>query len=207
MPSDSTTTTATTTTATTTRKRHLARWLILAILAVVAIGAALWFSGVLKPPVKVALVTGGRTPYWDMVLRGANDSARRHRVRLATFTPPSDERAQTQAIQALQGKGYDGIAVSALEPVRQADLLADLAAEAPLVTFDSDCPVARRLCFVGTDNYEAGRLAARHIREAIPDGGDVIIAVGSLEKSNGQQRRQGLIEELLERPPETPSAG
>src|SRR5688572_1935255 len=45
------------------------------------------------PYVSVAIVTGGQTRYWDMVLRGAEDAARRHRVRLTTVTPASDEAA------------------------------------------------------------------------------------------------------------------
>src|SRR5436189_5241842 len=79
-------------------------------------------------------------------------------------------------------------------------MLAEIASKTNLITFDSDTPVAGRLCFIGSDNYDAGRMCGQQIRQALPDGGDVIIAVGSLEKENGQRRRQGVIDELLDRP-------
>jgi ribose transport system substrate-binding protein len=177
--------------------------LLVALVLIVAVAAAvvviLSATGILRSRPRVAIVTAGQTPYWEMVLRGARDSANLHRVSLTTLTPTSDVAAQTESIRSLIGQDYDGVAISVLEPVQQAQALADLGADTPLITYDSDSPVAGRLCFVGTDNYEAGRMAARHIREAIPDGGDVIIAVGSLEKINAQQRRDGLLDELLER--------
>ena len=42
-------------------------------------------------------------------------------------------------------------------------------------------------------------MCAQHIRQAVPDGGEIIISVGSLDKENGHRRRQGVIDELLER--------
>ena len=39
------------------------------------------------------------------------------------------------------------------------------------------------------------------MKEAIPDGGEVAIFVGRLEQLNARQRRQGVIDELLDRPP------
>ena len=92
------------------------------------------------------------------------------------------------------------MAVSPNDPVRQAQALAELAGEAKLVTFDSDSPVSNRICFIGTDNYDAGRTAGQHMKQAVPAGGEIIIAIGSLDKQNGQQRRQGVIDELLDRP-------
>jgi ribose transport system substrate-binding protein len=92
------------------------------------------------------------------------------------------------------------VAVSPLDPDFQSTVLADVAANTTLVTFDSDSPVSRRLCFVGTDNYAAGRLCGEAVKRAIPDGGDVIVSLGFPNKDNTQRRRQGVIDELLGRP-------
>ena len=54
--------------------------------------------------------------------------------------------------------------------------------------------------FVGTNDYAAGQVAAEEVRSAIPDGGKVIISVGSVDMLNGRDRRQGLIDDLLDRP-------
>jgi ribose transport system substrate-binding protein len=49
------------------------------------------------------------------------------------------------------------------------------------------------------DNYTAGRLCGELIKEAMPEGGSVMIFVGRLGQLNARQRRQGVIDELLER--------
>jgi ribose transport system substrate-binding protein len=112
----------------------------------------------------------------------------------------TDVVAQTQAVQDLLKEGhYDGIGISPINPIPQAVMLADVASNTTLVTFDSDSPVARRLCFVGTDNYAAGRHLAEYAKQAMPDGGDVIVVMGFADKENTQRRRQGVIDELLDR--------
>jgi ribose transport system substrate-binding protein len=52
---------------------------------------------------------------------------------------------------------------------------------------------------VGIDNYAAGRLCGQLVKEALPEGGNIMIFVGRLEQLNARQRRQGLIDELLDR--------
>jgi ribose transport system substrate-binding protein len=68
-----------------------------------------------------------------------------------------------------------------------------------LITFDSDAPESKRRLFVGTDDYAAGSWAAELVRDVLPEGGEVMISVGSLETTNGRDRRQGLIDALLDR--------
>lgn len=183
----------------TSQPPRTARKIILFLLLILAIIALLWSTGSLKPRPKVALVTAGQGPYWDMIVRGAQDSAARNKVRLDVVRPKSDEPSQTEAIKNLVGKGYDGVAISPNDPPRQAAALAQLAQQSSLVTFDSDSPVSNRLCFIGTNNYDAGQMTAEHIKQAVPDGGEIIICIGSLEKDNAQRRRQGVIDGLLDR--------
>ena len=78
-------------------------------------------------------------------------------------------------------------------------LLSDAAEKTNLITIDSDSPVVRRLVYIGADNYTAGRMCGQQVRQAVPDGGEVVISVGTLAKDNGRLRRQGVIDELLER--------
>ena len=184
-------------------RSRLPLMLLLLLLVIVAAGGWMWQSGIFQPRAKLAMVTAGSTgTYWELIERGAKDAADRYNVNLTVIHPSSsDEPSQTTAIQALMGKGYDGVAISPNDPPRQASALADIAADTNgnLITFDSDSAVSRRLCFIGTDNYDAGRVCAEYIRQAIPAGGDVIISIGSLDKENGQRRRQGVIDGLLDR--------
>lgn len=175
-------------------------WIILVALAVLLIAGFLWYAGAFAPRPRVAIVTGSTGPYWNLILKGAQDAADRHGVRLEVVQPAnSDEPTQTKAIRALIGQGFDGVAVSPNDSARQARALGELAAETNLVTFDADSAISRRLCFVGTDNYDAGRMCGQRVREAIPGGGTVVISIGSVAKENGQRRRQGVIDELMER--------
>ena len=49
------------------------------------------------------------------------------------------------------------------------------------------------------DNYSAGRQCGQLAKEALPEGGKLVIFVGVIEQLNAKQRRQGFIDELLDR--------
>jgi ribose transport system substrate-binding protein len=181
------------------RVGKVARVLIYLLTAFILITLLLYQTGPLKPRPKVAIVTASSGPYWDSIVHGATDAAQRYNLNLTVLRPRSDEPSQTEAIRSLLGKGYVGVAVSPNDPLRQAAVLAEVATASKLVTYDSDCPVAGKITFIGSDNYDAGRLAGMHIEQAVPEGGEVIISIGSLDKENGQRRRQGVIDELLQR--------
>jgi ribose transport system substrate-binding protein len=182
------------------RRTSVRRILIYLLVAFILILLLLWQTGALRPQPKVALVTASSGPYWDFIVQGARDAANRYHVKLAVIRPKADEPSQTQAIQGLIGKGFDGVAISPNDPPRQAAVLAQIATQMPLVTYDSDSQVAGKICFIGTDNYDAGWNAGELVRKAIGEGGgEVIVAIGSLDKENGQRRRQGLVDQLSDR--------
>lgn len=169
------------------------------LLVLVIAGLIAWRANVFEKKPSLALVTSGDSAYWDIVIRGARDAAERYDVKLNVVKCKTDVDQQTQAIRDLLKTKYDGIAISPVNPNLQSALLADAASGSALVTVDSDSPLSRRLCFVGTDNYDAGRMMGEQIKRAIPDGGEVAICIGSPDKENSQHRRQGVIDELLDR--------
>lgn len=171
---------------------------LISILLLLVIGGMLCSHfGVFNRKPRVALVLGEGS-YYDLVLAGANEAARQYDVVITPIRVKGDQ--QPNALRGLVGQGYDGIAVSPFDPSGEAAILTDLSSKTTLVTFDSDSPLSNRLCFVGTDNYAAGRLCGQQARLAFPDGGEVMILVASLDKENVQHRRQGVIDELLDRP-------
>src|SRR5690606_1975638 len=85
------------------------------------------------------------------------------------------------------------------DPENQTDILNACAEQTNLITQDSDAPDSHRLCYVGMSNYDAGRMCGELVRQAIPDGGKLMIFVGRIEQDNARLRRQGLIDELLGR--------
>lgn len=173
--------------------------LILAVPILIAAAVA-WQSQVFKPAPRVALITSTEEAYWDRVINGAQRGADLFEMKLTVIRSKPDEKAQSDAIRKLLGEGYDAIGVSPVNPVAQRDLLREVAGKSVLVTFDSDSEDSNRKAFIGTDNYVAGRLCAEMVRDAIPDGGEILISVGSIDKANGRDRRQGLIDALLGRP-------
>ncbi len=62
----------------------------------------------------------------------------------------------------LLANGIDGIAISPTDPANQTGMLNDAAASVPLVTQDSDAPDSNRICYIGTDNFQAGQAAGEH---------------------------------------------
>jgi ribose transport system substrate-binding protein len=65
-----------------------------------------------------------------------------------------------------------------------------------VLTQDSDAPDSNRACYIGTDNVAAGRQAGEMLKEALPQGGKIMVFVGVLDAANAQQRYQGLKEAL-----------
>src|SRR4051812_20183793 len=80
-------------------------WVVLVGLAILLIAGILWYEGAFNPRPRVALVTASAGPYWDLIVKGAQDAADRHGVRLEIVRPPSDEPSQSKAIKSLIGQG------------------------------------------------------------------------------------------------------
>ena len=104
---------------------------------------------------------------------------------------------QRRIIDDLLTRGVAGITVSVIDPANSRDLLNNAAAKAVLFTSDSDAPDTDRMLYIGTDNVAAGEQAGELIQEALPDGGDIMLFVGTMGAANAQERVQG-IENVLE---------
>lgn len=147
---------------------------------------------------RFAFVTNGVASFWVIAEKGANDAGETLGVDVTVLMPdgPVDQKNK---LEDLVARSIDGIAVSPIDPVNQTDLLNMVAGETNLITHDSDAPNSDRLCYIGMDNYDAGRMCGQLVKEALPDGGTVFVFIGRLEQDNAKRRRQGLIDELLDR--------
>ena len=147
----------------------------------------------------VVFITADETPYWNRVMDGAKDAASQYGVDLQIVSPDGTLNAQNSSIDQANASLPEAIVISPVDGVRQTGRLRDLARDRVLITVDSDSQLSDRACFVGMDNYVAGQNAAGLVRDALPNGGRVLIAAGPLDKTNGQERRQGVIDTLLDR--------
>lgn len=151
--------------------------------------------------VRIVFVTNGVDPFWNIAENGALAAAKELNVDVEVYMPP--KATITEQKEFLENKltlGVDGVAISPIKPEAQNGFLNEVAKETNLVTHDSDAPDSDRLMFIGMDNYKAGRAAGKLVKEAIPEGGKVMLFVGRLDQLNARQRRQGIIDELLDEP-------
>lgn len=149
---------------------------------------------------RFAFVTNGPSEFWSLAAAGV--AAAKAEVGCETLVrmPASgavDE--QKRLLEDVLALGVQGIAVSPCDPDNLTPLLDQLAAKTLLITHDSDAPKSQRRCFVGIDNYDAGRLAGKQLVEACPNGGPIVLFLGNLDQDNAKRRRQGLLDELAGR--------
>lgn len=151
--------------------------------------------------VRLAFVSNCVDPFWDVAAAGVRAGEKEFGVEVQVVFPASGSiEEQRQKVQDLLVRGVDGIAISPIDAANMTPFLDDVAGRVKLITQDSDAPSSKRLCFIGVDNYVAGRECGKLLREALPGGGQVAIFVGRLEQDNARKRRQGVIDELLGRP-------
>src|SRR5215203_3038837 len=147
---------------------------------------------------KLAFVTNNASDFWIIARKGTEKAAADIPGIEVEFRIPADGTAaeQQRQVDDLLAKGIHGIAISPVDPANQTPMLNRAASQTLVVTQDSDAPNSNRVCYVGTDNVEAGRQAGQLVKEALPNGGKIMIFVGVLDAANAQQRYQGLKEAL-----------
>jgi ribose transport system substrate-binding protein len=147
---------------------------------------------------RVAFVTNNASDFWTIARKGTEKADGELPNIDVEFKIDSDGTAaeQQQIVDDLLAKGAEGIAISPVDPVNQTQMLNAAAAKSLVVTQDSDAPNSNRAFYIGTDNVAAGRQAGELVKEALPEGGKIMVFVGVLDAANAQQRYQGLKEAL-----------
>jgi len=147
---------------------------------------------------KLAFVTNNASDYWTIARKGTEKAHAELPNVDVDFRIDSDGTAaeQQRVVDDLLAKGIEGIAISPVDPANQTPMLNKAAAQSLVITQDSDAPNSNRTCYIGTDNVAAGRQAGQLVKEALPQGGKIMIFVGVLDAANAQQRYQGLKEAL-----------
>ena len=171
-------------------------------IALVCLALFISFAACSKPgdkKLKLAFVTNNASDFWTIARKGVEQAARELPNVDAEVKIPGEGSAaeQKRIIDDLLAKGVDGIAISPVDPDNQTQLINDATKQALVLTQDSDAPKSDRACYIGTDNVAAGRQAGQLIKEALPQGGKIMIFVGKLDAKNAQERLQG-IKEILQ---------
>lgn len=144
----------------------------------------------------IKIVTNGISPFWDPMAVGMKKAAEELGCK-ADWTGPQNSTVaeQKRMVEDALASGADGIALSCIEPEASVALIKlVLDRGVPIITFDSDSPTSGRLCYIGTNNFNAGKAAGEKACELLPNGGKFVGFVGNVSASNARDRRDGFVE-------------
>jgi ribose transport system substrate-binding protein len=147
---------------------------------------------------KVAFVTNNASEFWTIARKGTEKAMAEIPGVEVEFRIPGEGTAaeQQRIVDDLLAKGIEGFAISPVDPANQTQMLNRAASQALVVTQDSDAAGSQRACYVGTDNVAAGRQAGDLVKDALPQGGAIMVFVGTMDAANAQERFKGLKESL-----------
>lgn len=147
-------------------------------------------------PVSIAFVTNNVSDFWKIAEAGVKVAEKEFNAKCEVQMPVQGTAAeQKRILEDLIVKGVTGVAISPVNPDK-VDMLDKAAEKVNLITMDSDAPKSKRLCYVGTSNIDAGKVAGKELMEALPDGGKVMVYVGTMDAQNAADRYKGLEQAL-----------
>lgn len=143
---------------------------------------------------KLAFVSNNAANFWTIARTGCSDAAKQlGDVDVDFRIPSSGSAAEQQTIlNDLVAAGDDGIAVSPIDPANQIEFLNKIAGQSLLICCDSDAADSKRVAYIGTDNEAAGEQAGQLIKEALPNGGKIMLFVGFADAQNAKDRLAGI---------------
>ena len=146
---------------------------------------------------KLAFVTNNVSDFWKIASAGVHKYEKEAGVQVTIKMPPSAKTEEQDGIlETLVSQGYNGIAVSVIAPNDQVSEINSAARNTNVITFDSDCAKSNRLLYIGTNNFEAGKVLGAQIVKMLPNGGKMAVFVGSLSADNAAQRLGGIEEAI-----------
>jgi ribose transport system substrate-binding protein len=147
----------------------------------------------------VAFITNSTSDFWKVARKGTEKAdAELSDVTVAFKTTNTGAIEEQNGLirQALDRDEADAIAISPVDPGGQKTVINNAAKRAFVMTQDSDAPDTDRALYLGADNRAAGRQAGELIKQALPQGGKIMVFVGKREVQNAKDRFEGLTESL-----------
>jgi len=148
---------------------------------------------------KFAFVTNNSAGFWNIAKKGVEKAEQDLGIKAEVLRPLKGELAEQQRIiEDVMVMGFQGMAVSPVNPDSMTPLLNRVAEKMPVICHDSDAPKSNRKVYVGTNNTEAGKAAGAAALKALGDKrkGKVAMFVGRIDMQNAIERRAGIEEAL-----------
>lgn len=146
--------------------------------------------------VRIVLITNGSSPFWDPMEVGMRKAAEELGCEAISRRPTTDSPAlQRQIIEEYQAQKVDGIGISVIESDTIGPVIDELMNSGiKVITFDSDAANSKRIAYIGTNNFEAGKAAGEAAKQLLPEGGKVFGFVGNQNAPNARERIAGFKE-------------
>jgi ribose transport system substrate-binding protein len=142
---------------------------------------------------KLAFITNNPSEFWKIAAKGLEKFEKETGVKVDLKQPPNGKvEEQKKILEDLISQGYHGIAISPIAPKDQVRDLDKAAEKLNVVCQDSDAPDSKRLAYIGTNNFEAGKALGEQLKKILPDGGKLAVFVGTFSADNATQRFKGI---------------
>jgi len=140
-------------------------------------------------------------PYWQTAAAGFNRAAGQYKVTAKVAGPDGhDPQAELAALHQAIAAKPSGILISVADSaVLEPEINAAIGAGIPVITVDSDAPGSRRLYFIGTNNWEAGRLGGQRVIQKLGGRGNVVFFTLA-GQTNTEERLRGYKDVFATRP-------
>ena len=125
----------------------------------------------------VFVATNINLPYWQEAQAGFLDAAKALGVKAQLVGPTAyAPNAEMLMFRQIVEEQPAGICVSAARPeIFQAEIDKAIAQGIPVICVDADVPGAKRVMYIGTDNFKAGRESLKQMAALIPGSGNVVV--------------------------------
>lgn len=140
--------------------------------------------------------------YWGSIAHGMKeaDEVYHTNTKFVGFME-SDPEMMSEAIRSAVCAAPDGIITAGDRDERVVRALKDANDQGiPVVLIDNDSREIDRLCYIGIDDYEAGRLAGKDIAAGAEGPVCAAVIIGSATSENQRERLRGFEEELALHP-------
>lgn len=155
-----------------------------------------------KKPLRFGIVAQSANTSFMQLLLNEIEMARTRLRQLGaelTVRTLADMQAEQQlaVLDELAEQNLDGLAIMPVEDERICKRIDLLSESMPIVTFNTDLPTSRRLCYVGQDSYVSGRACAGLMNMLLGGSGKVLMVTGHMSNLSHQRRIDGFRSEIL----------
>lgn len=142
---------------------------------------------------KLAFITNNASEFWKIAAKGLDKFEKESGIKVVMKQPPTGTAAeQKKIIEDLISEGYHGLAISPKDADAQTGDINDACKVMNVICHDSDAEKSNRLAYIGTNNFDAGKVLGEELKKRVPGGGKAAVFVGSFSAANARQRLEGI---------------